>query len=207
MDKASILQISRGLPEMLGPTTDMKIRSFVKMILFIVLGLVVRNQLLQITWPSTMTCLHREVHQVQFYHFVTTIKKIKAAWAKKTTLDRGNVIELQNLQKDFLLALFSIVSSTSTQSTLSTACSSIWIKYDFDFKIFLVLSYICTSYITITKIVFIESITRFYRYPKITNFSSSHQIGTLQLLLPPLYIECHLQLAWAAQYPLIPTKV
>ena len=63
---ASILKISRVLPEPLGPTTDMKSRSFVKMILFIVLGLVVRNQLLPITDPPKMTCLHRKVYQVQF---------------------------------------------------------------------------------------------------------------------------------------------
>ena len=64
--KAEILKISRVLPEPLGPTTDMKSRSFVEMILFIIFGLVMRNQLLPITGPPKMTCLQRMVYQVQF---------------------------------------------------------------------------------------------------------------------------------------------
>ena len=69
-----------------------------------------------------------------FKRLVTTIMKINAAWVKNTTSDRGKVTELQNLHKEFSLELFSMMSSTAMQSAISTACSSILMKNDFDFK-------------------------------------------------------------------------
>ena len=71
-----------------------------------------------------------------FKRLVTTIMKINAAWVKNTTSDRGKVTELQNLHKEFSLELFSMMSSTAMQSAISTACFSLLMKNDFDFKIF-----------------------------------------------------------------------